>query len=72
MADLTIDQIDEMISAINTKLLDLVGNPKPSYKVGEYEWKWSDYHRLLLEQLKYYRSLSVSTPWSESTYLEEW
>lgn len=72
MADLTEAEIQAQITAINTKLLDLVTNPKPDYTVGEHTFTWSSYHRILLDQLKIYREMAAQLSWEESTLARDW
>ena len=69
---LTEDQINTMIQAIYTQKLAMISNPQPSYKVGEYEWKWNEYMAQLDSSLKTYEQLLASLPGEATTLAEEW
>jgi hypothetical protein len=69
---LTEDQINTMIQAIYTQKLAMITSPQPSYKVGEYEWKWNEYMAQLDNELKTYQTMLASLPAEETTLPEEW
>jgi hypothetical protein len=72
MADLTEEQIQEAITNIHTTMQSMVTTPKPSYKVGEHEYKWNEYHKILIESLRYYKELASELPAEEATIWRKW
>lgn len=73
MADaLTEDQINTRIQAIHTKLADMVDSPQPSYKAGEYEFKWNEYFSVLQKQLEYYEKLASNISAEETTLYRDY
>ena len=39
-------------NAILDKLKDLVDNPRPSYREGEEQFDWNQYHSMLMKQME--------------------
>jgi len=58
-------------TALETKLKDLIDSPRPSYQIGDRRFDWNQYHRMLLDQLKYVNEqLSRLPAWEATIYVD--
>ena len=62
------EQLTTIRDQVVARLADITANPKPNYTIGDETYEWTDYQRMLFEQLtRLNEAIGLSQPYEIRT-----